>query len=263
MTRPLSRAAAKTVERLDLEQAFLVTLADLRNLMDELGVRSEPKLAAKRLRDHGWLLPTAFPGVWEFAPGAQAGPYPHGHPFREVITAHRAHPELDLAVGLTSALWAHGLTERSPVRPEVAVPPGARVPTGLTRACRIVRFQPQLPPGGRADPPGLPAPRRRTAVGSDPHGAEPRQRLVRATRSPEAPPRPPRRLATAVAADRFWAPRRTCSTPRAPSSHRPMEATHRPSSSHPLPCGARSADGDENESERAGHLDHESRVPIK
>jgi hypothetical protein len=146
MTRPLSRAAAKIVERLELEQAFLVTLADLRSLMDDLDVRSEPKLVAKRLRDHGWLLPTAFSGVWEFAPGAQAGPYPRGHPFREVVAAHRAHPELDLAVGLTSALWAHGLTDRSPDRPEVAVTPGARVPAGLTRVCRIVRFEAQLPP---------------------------------------------------------------------------------------------------------------------
>ena len=141
MTRPRSRAAANTVERLDLEQASLVTLADLRNLMNDLDGRSEPKLIAKRLRHHGWLLPTALPGVSEFAPGAQAGPYPRGHPFREVIAAHRAHPELDLAVGLTSALWAHGLADRSPDRPEVAVPPGARVPTGRTRACRIVRFE--------------------------------------------------------------------------------------------------------------------------
>jgi predicted transcriptional regulator of viral defense system len=153
MTRPLSRAAAKIVERLELEQAFLVTLADLRDLMDDLDVRSEPKLVAKRLRDHGWLLPTAFPGVWEFAPGSQAGPYPRGHPFREVVAAHRAHPELDLAVGLTSALWAHGLTDRSPDRPEVAVTPGARVPAGLTRVCRVVRFEAQLPPVTLRDAP--------------------------------------------------------------------------------------------------------------
>lgn len=145
MARPLSRAAAKTVERLDLEQVSLVTLADLRNLMDDLDGRSEPKLVAKRLRDLGWLLPTAFPGVWEFAPGAQAGPYPHGQPLREVIAAGRAHPELDVAVGLTSALWAQALTDDAPDRPEVAVPPAARVPTGRTRACCIVRFEAQLP----------------------------------------------------------------------------------------------------------------------
>ena len=146
MTRPRPRAVTKIVERLELEQAFLVTLADLRGLMNDLDAQSEPKLVAKRLRDRGWLLPTAFPSVWKFAPEAQAGPYPRGHPFREIIAAHRAHPALDLAVGLASALWAHGLTDRSPDRPEVAVTPGARVPTGLSRACRVVRFQARLPP---------------------------------------------------------------------------------------------------------------------
>lgn len=153
MTRPLSHAAAKIVEHFELEQVFLVTLADLRALMDDLDVRSEPKLVAKRLRDHGWLLPTAFPGVWEFAPGAQAGPYARGHPLREVVAARHAHPDLELAVCLATALWAHGLADRMPDRPEVAVAPGARVPAGLTRVCRIVRFEAQLPPVTLRDAP--------------------------------------------------------------------------------------------------------------
>lgn len=153
MTRPLSRASAKIVEHLELEQAFLVTLADLRALMDDLDVRSEPKLVAKRLRDHGWLLPTAFPGVWEFAPGAQAGPFSRGHPLREVLAARHAHPDLELAVCLATALWAHGLADRMPDRPEVAVAPGVRVPAGLTRVCRIVRFDAQLPPVTLRDAP--------------------------------------------------------------------------------------------------------------
>ncbi len=145
MTRPLSRASAKIVEHLELEQVLLVTLADLRTLMNDLDVRSEPKLVAKRLRDHGWLLPTAFPGVWEFAPGAQAGPYSRGHPLREVVAARHAHPYLEVGVCLATALWAHDLADRLPDRPEVAVAPGARVPAGLTRVCRIVRFHAQLP----------------------------------------------------------------------------------------------------------------------
>ncbi len=153
MTRPLSNAAAKIVERLELEQVFLVTLADLRELMDELDVRSEPKLAAKRLRDNGWLLPTAFPGVWEFAPAAQAGPYSRGHPLRDVIAARHAHPDLTLAVCLATALWAHGLADRMPDRPEVAMAPGARVPAGLTRGCRIVRFDAHFPPVTLRDAP--------------------------------------------------------------------------------------------------------------
>lgn len=153
MTRRLSRATAQIVERLELEQAFLVTLTDLHRLMSDLDMRSEPKLVAKRLRDHGWLLSTTFAGVWEFAPGAQAGPYSRGHPLREVLAALRAHPDLELAGCLSTALWAHGLADRVPDRPEVAVAPGTLVPVGLARACRVVRFKAQLPPVALRDAP--------------------------------------------------------------------------------------------------------------
>lgn len=153
MTRPLSNTTAKIVERLELEQNLLVTLDDLRALTAEFDIRSEPRLVAKRLRDHGWLLPTAFPGVWEFAPGAQAGPYSRGHPLGEVLAARHAHPDLALTVCLATALWAHGLADRLPERPEVAVAPGASVPAGLTRACRVVRFEARLPPTTLRDAP--------------------------------------------------------------------------------------------------------------
>lgn len=146
MTRRLSSVTARIVEHLELEQAFLVTLEDLRVLMGDSDTQSEPKLVAQRLRNRGWLLPTAFPGVWEFAPGAQAGPYPRGHPLREILAARQAHPNLEFAVCLATALWAHGIVDRMPDRPEVAVAPGARVPAGLARVGRIVRFEAQLPP---------------------------------------------------------------------------------------------------------------------
>ncbi len=145
MTRTLSSSTAAVVERLELEQAFLVSLDDLRSLLNEAGVRSEPSLVAKRLRDRGWLLPTAVPGVWEFAPAAQAGPYSQGHPFRDVIASNHAHPHLHACVCLTSALWAHGLSDRLPDRPEVSVPPGVHVPIGLARTFRVARFEANAP----------------------------------------------------------------------------------------------------------------------
>jgi len=133
------------VSELELEQAFLVTTDELTRISRAAGVESEPKLIAKRLRDRGWLLPTHSLGVWEFAPGAHAGPIGQGHPFREVNAALLAQPELDAAVCLASTLWAHQLLDRAPELPEVALPVGSSIPQGLARSSRVVRFDRQLP----------------------------------------------------------------------------------------------------------------------
>lgn len=141
----MSPALAKMVTELELDQAFLVTMMDLERLRRETGVKTSTKLLAKRLRDRGWLLPTGHLGVWEFAPGAHAGPIGRGHPFREVHAALKVNPELELAVCLSSALWAHGLLDKAPERPEVALRKGAKLPARLKKATRVVRFDWRLP----------------------------------------------------------------------------------------------------------------------
>ena len=153
VTRSVPPSLAPIVTELELEQAFLVTMDDLAQISRSAGVQSEAKLIAKRLRDRGWLLPTHSPGVWEFAPAAHAGPIGHGHPFREIKAALIAQPELDAAVCLTSALWAHRLLDRAPERPEVAVPVGSSIPSGLARSSRVVRFDRRLPPVTLRDTP--------------------------------------------------------------------------------------------------------------
>lgn len=145
MTRSLPPSLAPVVAEFELEQAFLVTMEDLTRISRAAGIRSEPKLIAKRLRDLGWLLATHTPGVWEFAPGAHAGPIGQGHPFREVNAALAAQPELDVAVCLASALWAHQLLDRAPELPDVALPVGSTIPQGLARSSRAVRFDRRLP----------------------------------------------------------------------------------------------------------------------
>lgn len=145
MTRALPSYLAPIVEELELEQAFLVTTDDLDRIILNKGLRTETALAAQRLRQRGWLLKTAWPGIWEFAPGAHAGPIGRGHPFREVLAARLAEPNLDVTVCLISALWAHGLLDRTSDRPEVAIPKDTRPPRGLTRTCRVVRFEHRLP----------------------------------------------------------------------------------------------------------------------
>lgn len=145
VTRSLSPTLARFVTELELDQTFLVDMNGLERLRKDLGVHTTTKVIAKRLRDRGWLLPTEQVGVWEFAPGAHAGPIGRGHPFREVQAALKADPTLDVSLCLASAMWAQGLLDTAPARPEVALSNGGVAPAGLKRAARVVRFDRRLP----------------------------------------------------------------------------------------------------------------------
>lgn len=144
VTRTLPRSLAGIVEDLELEQPRLVTLAALTELAQRHGLRSEPKVLAARLREHGWLLATGVRGVWEFAPGAHAGPHGHGDPLTVVHAIAHRYPNLPIAVAFGTAAWAHGYADRVPTRPEVAVPRGLNVPAVLTNLTRLSRFTPHL-----------------------------------------------------------------------------------------------------------------------
>jgi hypothetical protein len=83
--------------------------------------------------------------MYEFAPGAHAGPYGHGDPFL-TFRAARTSREFDASIALQSALWLHGLSDRAPNKHELAAAPGAAVPDAVTREMRVVRFHAQLEP---------------------------------------------------------------------------------------------------------------------
>jgi predicted transcriptional regulator of viral defense system len=143
-SRSLSRQLAPLVAELELRQPVLVSLQELAALAEEAGLRTPAKVIAARLRTTGWLLPTGQRGIYEFAPGAHAGPYGHGDPFIDLRAALSAGQPL--VVALQSALWLHGLAERAPDRHELAAPPGSAVPTSVRRRMRVVRFTAYLPP---------------------------------------------------------------------------------------------------------------------
>lgn len=145
MTRTLPTYLAPIVEELELEQASLVTTDDLRRIAESRGIRTGAAKIAAALRDRGWLLTTGTKGILEFAPGAHAGPFGRVHPFRAVQAALLANPDAGIDVCLNSALWAHGLLDSAPDRPEVALMPGSRVPNALQRQCRVVKFRSCLP----------------------------------------------------------------------------------------------------------------------
>ena len=145
-TRSLSATLAPLVAEMELDQAEVVTMADLEILRGRHGIRTETKHLAARLRQRGWLLATSTPGVWEFAPGAHGGPLGHANPFLELIAALRARPIPGAAIALGSALLALNLSDRGPARIEIAVAKGASVPAGLRRAARVVVFDSQIAP---------------------------------------------------------------------------------------------------------------------
>lgn len=143
--RTLSRGLAHLVAELELRQPTLVSVDDLARLADEAGLQTAARVLAGRLRDAGWLLPTAQRGVYEFAPGAHAGPFGHGDPFIDLRAAMLAgHHSATVALG--SALWLHGFAERAPDRHEVAVPVGTAVPKSIKRRMRVVHFSACLDP---------------------------------------------------------------------------------------------------------------------
>ncbi|WP_162453427.1 type IV toxin-antitoxin system AbiEi family antitoxin domain-containing protein [Phytoactinopolyspora mesophila] len=144
-SRSLSKGMARIVAELELRQPTLVTVEELTELAQEVGLRTPAKVLAARLRATGWLLPTAQRGVYEFAPGSHAGPYGHGDPFIDLRASLRTGHQ-PITVALQSALWLHGLAERAPDRHEVAVPAGTTVSDAIRDRMRVVRFSPRLPP---------------------------------------------------------------------------------------------------------------------
>ncbi len=146
MTRTLSRGLAPIVEELELEQPRLVTLEEVTEIAARAGIKTSPAVLAARLRGHGWLVPTGVSGVWEFAPGAHAGPLGWGSP-TVLLQAALAHdPGFAGVLAVDAAAWAHGFADRAPSRLTVAVPKGCRVPAGVMRAAQVVRFAGILAP---------------------------------------------------------------------------------------------------------------------
>jgi len=131
-----------------MDQPVLVTTADLESIRLRAGVATPTKQVALRLRERGWLLPTAHRGVYEFAPGAHAGALSSGQVTLPLQAVLHARPELRAFLTLQSAAWAMGLADRAPARLEVAAPNLAtteRLNRLLRKDARVLTFEPKLP----------------------------------------------------------------------------------------------------------------------
>lgn len=140
MARTLSPTLAVVVEDLELDQPTVVTTELLRDIATRHQLGTSVKVIAARLRHAGWLLPTGRRGVWEFAPGAHAGPIGHGDPTLALQVALAADPHLAAALALGTAAWALGHADRVPARLDIAVPVGTRLREPLRRTMSITSF---------------------------------------------------------------------------------------------------------------------------
>jgi len=145
VTRSISPGMAPVLEQLELNRADVVTTANLGRLLADAGVATPARVVAARLRATGWLLPTGQRGAWEFAPADRAGPYSAHDPVTPLKAFLAAHPSSQAGLTFQAAAWAHGLADRAPARPEVAVPDGrtaGRLPAALAGHV----FSPVRPP---------------------------------------------------------------------------------------------------------------------
>lgn len=147
--RTLPAGLAPLIEALELDRAELVTTADLEQLRREAGISTPARVMADRLRKRGWLLPTGRRGVYEFAPGANAGAVSAGRVGQTLQVLILARPDITAALTFQSAAWALGAADRAPARLEIAVGDARTArqlaPILVTHA-RITWFAPALPP---------------------------------------------------------------------------------------------------------------------
>ncbi|WP_277207479.1 type IV toxin-antitoxin system AbiEi family antitoxin [Isoptericola croceus] len=147
--RTLGPSLARVVEELELNQPVVVTLTDLDTLLVTLDIKTRATEVARRLRETGWLLATKQRGVYEFAPGAHAGPFGHGDPLialRAFLASNATGDSRNATACLHTAVWIHGLADRAPNQHELALPKYVRVPSALAKTFRIVRYDSPLAP---------------------------------------------------------------------------------------------------------------------
>ena len=133
---------AGILEDLELDNKAYVTLEELAELAKRHNVSTEPAMIASRLKQSGWLLPTAQRGVWEFASASMAGPYSKNDPLKDIKAFQLSNPKLRSYVCLQTAAWVMGLADRVPSHKELAFPqiPRKSIPEVIT----VYRYSPSI-----------------------------------------------------------------------------------------------------------------------
>lgn len=144
---------AGIVQDLELERRPLVTVADVERARPELDATTARR-ALMELAARGWLQPVGLRGVYEFIPGAAAGPYPSGDPWLVLRAALQRWPGR-FHVGANSAAWLRGYAQRSPSPHILVTRPNSKMPLAIKQAYRVLATDP-APSTDTVD--GLPVP---------------------------------------------------------------------------------------------------------
>lgn len=129
------------VARLELDARAFVTSQEIADLAVAASPdMKNPLIVVRKLSERGWLLPTEIRGVWEFVPGAAGGVYSGKQSFRTLRAALTAAPDLDIRVGLESAMWLHSVADRIPAEETYTARPETPIPAGLRRSGHVVTF---------------------------------------------------------------------------------------------------------------------------
>ena len=143
MTRTISPSMSGILQSLELERPGLVTMADLKAILETENINTPARIVASRLRDAGWLLSTGLRGVWEFAPAELAGAYSSGDPLLGLKSYLAKHKDVSCGLTFQAAAWAHGNSDRIPSRPEVAAK-NAKIAKALPASLSASIFIPVL-----------------------------------------------------------------------------------------------------------------------
>lgn len=143
--RALPAWLAGVAAELELDRPGIVTPDTIEEIRERLGVKPSANRIIQGLHERGWLLKTGVKGAWEFIPGERAGAIASGDPFLPLHGALEIDSQLGASVALGSALWLLDLADRAPSPPEIALPKGTRVPSGLKRNYRLVHHDARLP----------------------------------------------------------------------------------------------------------------------
>jgi hypothetical protein len=144
---------APLVQEFELTGQTILTINDIRRARPDLH-RAVIRQGITDLVRRGWLRPVGVRGIYEFIPGAAAGPYPSGDPWL-VLRAELLRWPGKFHIGATSAAWLRGYAQRSP-RPHIVVTtPDAAIPRPLRTTYRVLTTRP-APAHDTID--GLPVP---------------------------------------------------------------------------------------------------------
>lgn len=155
VARVIRRSLADVIEQFELDGDVIVTPSRIAKVLEDFGLKADPRRVAYLLQRDGWLGSLRTRGAWEFLPAARGGPYSSGDRFLELRAQLAVQPKWPGVLAMESAASVLGLAQRLPEREVLALPEGVPLAKALAGEWRTVALR--LGPDGQARVAGLPS----------------------------------------------------------------------------------------------------------